>query len=81
MVSEIVESITAENIAEIRELSCYKRVGFKISFPNSIPIQVNTVIITDAETSEILLENHNLVIPTGKTFTYDFFQDTYAVTN
>lgn len=81
LVSEIFSSVTVANVIEIRELYSSYKLGFKLNVGNGGQVPVNTVIITDLKTNQVIFENYNLSVATGQTFMYDIQSNTYTITN
>jgi uncharacterized protein YcfL len=77
--SELVSSQTNTDVIETRTLTSYDKLGFKLAVGNSGQATINTVIITDMETNEVILDNSDLEVNTGQTFMYDVSDDNYTI--
>lgn len=78
LVSEQVSSQTNTDVIESRTITSYDKLGFKLAVANGGQALVNTVIITDVESNEVIFEDYNLLVNTGQAFMYDISDDTHT---
>jgi len=76
-----VNTQTNTNILETSNLSSFNQLGFKFSVGNGGHADIDTVIITDLESNQIIFENHTLNVTPGKIFMYVISTDSYTITN
>ena len=79
LVSEQVSSQTNTDVIESRTISSYDKLGFKLTVANGGQALVNTVIITEVESNEVIFEDYSLQVNTGETYMYDISDDAYII--
>lgn len=77
--TENVSSQTNTDVIESRTITSYDKLGFKLTVGNSGQATVNTVIITDVQSNEVVFESYELDVDSGQTFMYDLSDNTYTV--
>jgi len=67
------------DILKSQTLSAHNKIGFKLISTDGGQVLIDTVKITDVESNQVLLEEHNLQITFSKTFMYTIANDTYTI--
>ena len=79
LISESVESQTNMDIVEMRNLTSYNKIGFKFKAYDSGEAYINSIIITDIESNEIIFQNFELNINDNKVFMYNISNDDFTI--